>query len=399
MPVWHKAAEQWVQDGRLVLLGVTQEQHPERCRLFSQWQGINWPILHDPINALRTTGVPIFVAIDEHGIVRSVRPRLENFEQEFLDKSFSDDGPIADASLTPLRDTDALGRATSTSDNSASWRHLADSLTIWQAPRRLDEAISAYHQAIRLSPADGDARFRLGVCFRMRHETEQRQEGDFSQAVRYWEEALGGRPNQYIWRRRIQQYGPRLIKPYPFYDWVTSARKDICQRGDTPVSLPVLPSGAEIARPIRTFVADESTDTSPDPTGAIRRDLGSLIKTTFTIVPTRVKPGETARVHVTMIPSSERKTFWNNEVEPLRLWVDPPPGWHVAPRLLSASAGNRPETNEVRRLDFEVQVASNATNNVQLSAYALYYVCEDLGGTCLFRRQDIPIEIRIDVSE
>jgi len=398
VPVWHKAAQQWVKDGRLVLLGVTQEQHPERCSLFAQWQGIQWPILHDPINALQTTGVPILVALDEYGIVRGVGPRLESFERDFLDKSFADGAAPNDAKLTPPRDTNALGREARTADTSDSWRRLGDALAIWETPRQLDEAISAYRHAIRLNSADLNARFRLGVCFRMRHETERRHESDFSDAVRSWEDALGGQPNQYIWRRRIQQYGPRLMKPYPFYDWVTQARNEILQRGELPVLLPVLPSGAEIARPSRTFVADESS-TSPDPQGAIRRDSRPLIEATVTVVPTQVKPGETARVHVTLVPAAERKTYWNNEAEPLRLWVDPPPGWHVTRRLLVARPGEQPETNEVRRLDFEVQVAEDAAGTGRLSAFALYYVCEDVGGTCLYLRKDIPIEIPLVTAE
>jgi len=30
---------------------------------------------------------------------------------------------------------------------------------------------------------------------------------------------------------------------------------------------------------------------------------------------------------------------------------------------------------------------------MKLSAYALYRVCEDVGGTCLYRRQDVAVEI------
>ena len=79
--------------GALVLLGVTQEQHADRCRLFAQWKRFDWPILHDPINVLEAPAVPIVVAIDEHGIVRAIRPRPETFAAEFLDKTFADDAP------------------------------------------------------------------------------------------------------------------------------------------------------------------------------------------------------------------------------------------------------------------------------------------------------------------
>ena len=43
----------------------------------------------------------------------------------------------------------------------------------------------------------------------------------------------------------MQQYGPRLDKPYPFYDWVETAREEIRARGETPSPLRVEPAGAE----------------------------------------------------------------------------------------------------------------------------------------------------------
>ena len=401
MPGWHQAAQQWVADDRLSVVGIVQEQHPERCRLFAQWQGFDWPILHDPINVLKATGVPIVVAIDEQGIVRAIRPRPESFERDFLQRTFPEEVLPKPNSLTPSRDIEALRQQARASERAESWRQLGDSLSIWQAPRLLDEAIAAYQQAIRQDPGDLDAQFRLGVCYRVRHETEQRHAGDFSQAIESWEAALAGRPNQYIWRRRIQQYGPRLMKPYPFYDWVTTAQAEIRQRGETPVLLRVVPSGAEIAHPSRQFRVNGERvigeiASSPDPNGAIRRDSQSLVEASITVVPTRVEPGKTARVHVTLSPRAEGRVHWNNEAEPLRLWVDPPDGWQVTTRSLTASQGQGVETNEIRRLDFEVQVPSDATVSGRLSAFALYYVCEDLGGTCLFLRKDIPIEILIE---
>ncbi|MGE3822568.1 MAG: TlpA family protein disulfide reductase, partial [Isosphaeraceae bacterium] len=89
MPVWHDRTREWVKRGQLKLLGVTQEQHPERCRLFAQWKGFDWPILHDPVNALESSAVPIIVAIDEHGIVRAVNPKPETFVETFLSKTYS----------------------------------------------------------------------------------------------------------------------------------------------------------------------------------------------------------------------------------------------------------------------------------------------------------------------
>ena len=80
-----------MEDGKLVVVGIAQEQHGDRCRLFAQWQEVGWPILHDPINFMRVRGVPIEVAIDEYGIVRSMRPELKTLEEEFIGKTFEGD--------------------------------------------------------------------------------------------------------------------------------------------------------------------------------------------------------------------------------------------------------------------------------------------------------------------
>ena len=85
-----------------MLLGVTQEQHPDRCRLFAQWKGFDWPILHDPINLLEAAAVPIVVAIDEQGVVRSVRPKPETLEQDFLDREFHTGGAAPVPARPPL---------------------------------------------------------------------------------------------------------------------------------------------------------------------------------------------------------------------------------------------------------------------------------------------------------
>ena len=83
---------------------------------------------------------------------------------------------------------------------------------------------------------------------------------------------------------------------------------------------------------------------------------------------------------------------------PLRLWIDPPEGWRVSSRLLTAPQGDRPETAEARQLDFEVEVPPSASGRTRLPAYALYNVCEDERGVCLFRRQDLVVEVDVQVK-
>lgn len=382
-------------DGRLVLLGVTQEQHADRCRLFARWQGFQFPILHDPINVLQSEAVPILTAIDEHGIVRDLQPRLETFEAEFLDRSFPDENTDAEVSPPQPPDLDALGNLARSSQAAETWRSLGDALALWGGIDRIGEAIDAYEHALELRPDDADSRFRLGVCHRMRFESPHRRPGDFQAAVDAWGQALDREPNQYIWRRRIEQYGPRLAKPYPFYDWVDQATEELAARGEPPVPLAVMPTGAEIAQPSRDFEVLDAVEQSPDPQGRINRDGQGLVEAEVAVVPAKVRPGKTARVHVTFLPNATLKAHWNNESTPLRIWIDPPEGWRVSTRLLSAPQGDRPETNEIRRLDFEVEVPPSAIGSTPIPAFALYNVCEDLGGVCLFLRQDFVIEVDV----
>ena len=276
-----------------MLLGVTQEQHADRCRLFAQWKRFDWPILHDPINLLEAPAVPIVVAIDEYGIVRAVRPRPETFAAEFLDRTFTDDAPPGGPRSAGPPDADALLRKAEAS-NTALACAAGDALTIWGGSSRVDRAIDAYGRAVRLDPSDKNALFRLGVAYRMRHESAGRRPGDFQAAVDAWVRARELDPNQYIWRRRIEQYGPRLTKPYAFYDWVAEAKADIVRRGEVPVPLAVEPYGSELAGPVRDVVGGAAPD-EPDPKGRIHRDEERLIEAEVAVVPARVRPGQAAR--------------------------------------------------------------------------------------------------------
>lgn len=378
------------------MVGIAQEQHPDRNRLFTQWHKINWPILHDPINVMQVRGVPIEVAIDEYGIVRSLRPKMDTFEDEFLNKTFTHKTSEEPKIKAARPDLAAFRRHAEQEHSSEAWRQFGDAILLWEEKSKINDAINAYEQAIKVNPNDGDAHFRLGVCYRIRYDSEQRASSDFQTAVNHWTRAREIQPNQYIWRRRIEQYGPRLTKPYPFYDWVQTAARDIKARGEKPVELMILPTGSEIASPERTFETEKGNMKPPDPQGQINRDKKDLILSEVTVVPPRIKPEQTARVHVTLHPNSKFKAHWNNEAGPLKLWVDAPNSWKVYPQLLTVPQSNQPETKEPRQLEFEVRAPAGAKGKIKLNAYALYYVCEDVGSVCYFLRKDIPIEISID---
>ena len=77
MPGWHEATKTARKNGDLVLIGVIQEQHAQRCQLFAQWKQFDWPIVQDPINRLSLAGVPLIVEVDEQGVTKSVNPKVD----------------------------------------------------------------------------------------------------------------------------------------------------------------------------------------------------------------------------------------------------------------------------------------------------------------------------------
>jgi tetratricopeptide (TPR) repeat protein len=402
--------------GELVMLGVIQEQHAARCRLFAQWQELDWPILHDPINMLGLKGVPIVVELDELGVTRSVNPSVDSILASFSGKK----RPIAtEASQTEQTKPDitALRRTAQTEDTYSAWINLGDALALWgHDGAAARDAIAAYTKAKEREPDNAEIYFRLGVAHRMEHDLSPEprsrqidlpanpiagfgafpsQEGNqrvnpFQAAVDNWGKALELEPNQYIYRRRIQQYGPRLTKPYPFYDWVERARKEIALRGEVPLELEVEPSGAEIAAPAREFPVIPGERKAPDPQGEIQRDTQGLVHSDVVVVPASVRPGESVRVYIELEPAAN--AHWNTEGDPPVLWVELPEGSQAEHQWMESSL---PESTERRSFEFEVKPAASQTASMTLKAYALYYVCESTRGACLYLRHDVDIPIRI----
>jgi hypothetical protein len=396
VPGWHESTLELQKQNKIRMVGIIQEQHPERARLFMQWKEMDWPILVDSLDLLEVTYVPITVLIDEHGIVRSVvSPRDDPLValEGFVDREFEAPDEAAPALSTPP-DPDKL-RAAMDEKDASDWRDLARTLLLWDSSTRLDAAIDAYARAIALEPDDGWTRFRSGVAFRARADSDRANADDFSRAIEEWTAALEIDPNNYIWRRRIQQYGPRLDKPYPFYDWVAEARRDVEARGGTPVTLTVEPRGAELALPAREFATEEAAERDLERDDRIHRDPGKLVNVRTVVVPGTKTGRVTGRVHLEFEPVRSADAHWNNEVGGLVFWLDPPDGWSVDRHrvALDNPAGLGAASEEVRRLEFEVQGPAAGAAKATLPAYALYYVCEGVGGACLYRRQDVEIHL------
>jgi hypothetical protein len=370
------------------MVGIVQEQHPDRARLFMQWKQMDWPVMADPLNLLGVSVVPITLAIDENGIIRLINPRPGDLESKFLDRNY------AGMPRRPPRQNDSEPH-----DQGAarSPRELADNLVMSGTAEQYDRAISTYGKLLQASPGNGTLHFRLGVAYRARYDSARRQPGDFANAVRHWAKALEIDPNNYIWRRRIQQYGPRLSKPYPFYDWVETARTEIAARGETPVQLVAEPGQAEIAEPARGFSPHPAPKAEqPDPRGKVTRDRRGYIEIETVVVPPAVKPGKAARVHLVMRPNPKIGAHWNNEAEQTVLWIDPPPGWQVDRRLWTLPHPPQATTTEPRTVEFEIRAPENAPpGSAKFSARVLYNVCEGAGGKCLFRRQDLSFNVEV----
>ena len=147
--------------------------------------------------------------------------------------------PESDAGPNPTSWPQAVRPADGS--DAGAWRAFANLLVQSGRLDRIDEAIEAYGKGARARPGGRMDAFPPGRG-RYANATIRPIDGSatFKQPSTPGKPPLDIDPNQYIWRRRIQQYGPRLDKPYPFYDWgAASAREEIAARGETPVGLTV----------------------------------------------------------------------------------------------------------------------------------------------------------------
>ena len=383
--------------GRLVMLGVVQEQHAERAQLFADWKSLDFPILHDPINRLGCSAVPITVAIDQQGIVQSTRPSRDWVRTELVGNGGGEQVG-AKPQLPSVPALNDLERTARSSDSATAWQNWGDAVMLWR-PDKVTQAIGAYQNSLKLAPT-AECYFRLGVAYRHRNESADREVNDFANAVANWTTALRQNPNQYIWRRRIQQYGPRLDKPYPFYDWVENAVVDITARdGKPPTPLTVPLSGAELAPPLRNkeevvrTPRESKVELSPDPRNQIHRDTRGLVRIASTVVSASQPDRDQYRLHLQFSVSSSAN--WNNEAEPIEVWFEDTDGITLETRRLR----HRPrvesaESREDRVLDVEFSRKTASLNKIR--GFALYYVCEKETQQCILLRQDFTIPIRIE---
>ncbi|MGB0578130.1 MAG: TlpA family protein disulfide reductase [Limisphaerales bacterium] len=369
--MWHEQSKAFVEAGKVGVIGIIQEQHPQRAKLFMQWKQMDWPLLTDSLNLLGVTAVPITLLVDEHGIVRKTRAKPRDLEA-FLKTDYQND-----AKANPIE---------------AGWITDSDRRFLRaRTPAELTPIIAGYQTAER-----AELFFRLGAIHRARFDSATAKPNDFTQAISHWQGALDRNPNQYIWRRRIQQFGPRLTKPYPFYDWVPQARKDIRARGETPARLIVEPRGSEIARPIRRFTQENAVEVKhPDPTGKLDREARGAIQVETVMVPPVAKPGSSVRVHLVMKPKAAIGK-WNNEAEPLIAFPsDLPEGWKINRKHYQTPMSPKAESTETRIAEFELSIPRNAKGKQRAKFTSYFYLRYSDTGVCQFLAQDIEVDIEV----
>ncbi len=347
---------------------------------------MGWPLLVDSLNLLGVSAVPITLFLDESGVIKAVNPRPEELETFVAQEPA---GTHQDPWIPP---TPSALLAQATGDDLVR----ASQLYLWGGQEGVSAAIHTFERITQQHPNHAEAQFRLGVAYRSRFDSNGQRPDDFNNAVKQWGIALELNPNQYIWRRRIQQYGPRLAKPYSFYDWVHEARSDLEEAGLQPINLSVEPGGAEFAYPSTEFEVVGQESKNPDPNGRIFRDSKRLVSIETVAVPAKVRGGEAVRVHVRLDPDRERLVHWNNEVEDLLVWVDAPPSWQLEQPLHQIARPEKPVSSERRNIEFEVRVPKEVqAGEHRLRGFALYYICEDVGGLCLYRRQDFEATVQV----
>jgi len=377
VPGWHARTRDLVAEGKLAVAGIVQEQHGDRAALFMQWQQMRWPVMVDSLNLLGVRAVPTTLLIDRSGIIRAVNPKDDELRR-FLETDYPGDGPEPPAFVPPDEAT-SLAVATLSGGE-------------------LDEAIEALAAHTAELPEEAPALFRLGVLLRMRHDSPTRRPADFSAAVAAWGAALKREPGQYIWRRRIQQYGPRLDKPYPFYDWIPTARAAINKRREVPAKLVAEPSGAEIARPGRDPRAEAAAPEHPDQEGKLPEDAAPLIAVRSVAVPSTDPKSPAYRIHLGFDPSPSNRAHWNNESGDSQVWLEVPEGWQssaVVITLADPGAGKLPVSDGTRSVEFELRPEDGAAvpppESLRFSAF--YYVCEGSDGKCRFLRNDFKVAL------
>jgi hypothetical protein len=396
LATWTERTRQSIADKKLVLLGVMEEQHADRCRLFAQWKKItDMPLLHDPLNLAAVDHVPMVVGVDEHGFVRLIDPDPERLE-DFIHRKFKYDPKQRRPAIENLPDPKYTERMAGEARNAASWREHGDALILGGLPPQIDEAITSYPRAVEFDANDGLAFFRLGVAYRIRYDRPERQPGDFQAAIDAWQQAVRKTPKNAVCRSRLAQYGLRFERPANLYRWIRTARKQIAERGETPVELAPQPTAVELAKPQTAFRAARSGTTDGDAAGGTPTDDQQLIAFEPIVVPSlSAKNKRYAQVLLVFRPSGRGGVQWDNRGDPLRVWLEPADdGVKFSRKFAAFKNPTAAGSSEERTLNFEVMLPRSSKHwPVTIKGHALYRVSGGGDGAASLLRRDFEVKV------
>lgn len=366
MPGWHARTKDLVAEGQLQVYGIAPEQYGDRMALFLQWKELNFPVLMDPLNVLGVKAVPITLLVDQHGVIRYRNPKAKDLKA-FLETDYPEEKRKSSPPLSP---------------------QVQKALQALQSEdiEKVDSALR--HLPLRSSSKESaTTAFQAGVLSRWIYDHGGSPQS-FQTAVEYWQKALTQTPSQYIWRRRIQQYGPRLDKPYPFYDWVRTARQAIKSRGEVPITLQVEPSGSEVALPQRKNEPLKQSHQHPDPQNKLP-STDQLLNVVTTLIPHTDDPDK-GRLHLRLTPT--QKAHWTSDAQEVQLWLQPKDG---KPIFLSDTVTflepNQESSSQYRTLEADL-TPSQLQGGAKLVLF--YSLCEEENAICRFLKTELEPELK-----
>ena len=174
MPVWYQQLKELRDAGDVKIVGLIQEQHPDRCALFLQWKQMDFPVLVDSLNRTGVSAVPLLWAIDENGVVRKTRPDAKWFRDTFVKTDYPE--PDSDKSRLQAESKEAAGVELFLAKK---WTAAIDA---WQV--ELDDA-TAQSESDRAA-----AWFRWACACRARYDYAGGDTADFQKAVKGWSQAI-----------------------------------------------------------------------------------------------------------------------------------------------------------------------------------------------------------------
>ncbi len=391
---WFERMKPLVAAKKLVVLGVDHEQHADRARLFAQWKGIQEPVLHDALDLSVVTHVPMVVGIDEEGVVRVAQPSIDKIEKSFVNRrSPKKKKHSSEPEEAVLPDPRVTRRTAEEARMPGESRAHADALVLSGLPPQIEEAVKVYRQVIDRDPKDAWSFFRLGVVYRIRHEREERQAGDFQAAVDAWEEAARLAPTCDVFQQRLRQYGPSVELSGASYDWIPVAQNQIVRRGQKPIELAIEPLAIEL-----TVGGSPSGPHTPSISrGKASTDKEGLVQ----IEPTVVRAADrkhagTMEVHLTFRPNGAP---WDNHAEPLRVWLEKSKNARPDREFFEVPNPKSETSQEARTVSFKVESKGKSKEKATLKGYAVYCIHAGSSGKAQTLRQEFKVAIGEKVEQ